>query len=107
ICNATHVLSQGDLDAGTFTNTATADADQTPPATDTVSVPLAAPQLALDKTVTPPAFDRAGQVLSYSYVVTNTGNVTLTSPVTVTDNRAVVTCPTTLLAPGQSLTCTA
>ena len=95
------------LDNGSLTNTATADSDQTAPSTDSVTVSLAAPDLALAKTVTPSTFEQSGTILSYSYLVTNTGNVTLTDPVTVADDRATVTCPTTLLAPGQSLTCTA
>ena len=35
----------------------------------------------------PGTYDHVGQVLSYTYLVTNTGNVTMTSPVTVTDDR--------------------
>ena len=46
-------------------------------------------------------------MISYSYEVTNTGNVTLAGPVTVTDDKATVTCPSGDLAPGASVTCTA
>src|SRR5262249_54348718 len=43
-----------------------------------------------------------------TYVVTNTGNVTLLGQVTVTDDRLIVLCPpTSSLAPGASITCTA
>ena len=31
-------------------------------------------------------------VISYSYVIKNTGNVTLSGPFTVTDDKATVTC---------------
>src|SRR5207302_853278 len=50
-----------------------------------------------------------GDTIAYSYVVKNTGNVTLAGPFTVSDNKAtVVTCPaTTSLAPNASITCTA
>src|SRR4029077_20846169 len=65
------------------------------------------PALAVDKSVSPATFDQAGQTLTYTYTVTNTGNVTMTAPVTIADDRATVTCPPTLLAPGQTLTCTA
>lgn len=44
--------------------------------------------------------------VTWTYVVTNTGNVTL-SPVTVTDDRGVaVTCPKTTLTPLESMICT-
>ena len=32
-------------------------------------------------------------MISYSYLVTNSGNVSLAGPVTVADNKATVTCP--------------
>ena len=48
-----------------------------------------------------------GAAVNWSYVVTNTGDVALTA-VSVTDNRGViVTCPKTVLAPVESMTCTA
>ena len=45
--------------------------------------------------------------MTYTYVVTNIGNVTLTDPVSVDDDLATVICPPALLAPGGSLSCTA
>ncbi|MCW2858229.1 MAG: hypothetical protein JWR52_3844, partial [Marmoricola sp.] len=48
-----------------------------------------------------------GDTIAYSFTLTNTGTVTLTS-VGVTDPKAgSVTCPVTTLAPGGSTTCTA
>jgi hypothetical protein len=48
-----------------------------------------------------------GGTVEWTYVVQNTGNVTLVD-VTVTDDQGVtVTCPKTELAPGESMTCTA
>ena len=47
-----------------------------------------------------------GSAVSWTYVVTNTGQVPLTS-VAVTDDRGVpVSCPATTLAVGESMTCT-
>src|SRR4030095_817290 len=64
----------------------------------------------IDKTSTTTQVTAAGQVVPYSYLVSNTGNVTLTG-VTVTDNNIDtppgVSCPSTTLAVGASMTCTA
>ncbi len=48
-------------------------------------------------------------MISYGYVVTNTGNVTLPGPFSVSDDKATdESCPATAtLAPGASITCTA
>ena len=40
-------------------------------------------------------------------MVTNTGNVTLAGPVTVTDDKATVDLPGRRPRPGASMTCTA
>jgi hypothetical protein len=48
-----------------------------------------------------------GSPITWSYIVTNTGKVTL-SNVQVTDDKvSPITCPKTTLAPGESMTCTA
>jgi uncharacterized repeat protein (TIGR01451 family) len=65
------------------------------------------PALSLVKTAAPATYDHVGQTISYSYVVKNTGNVTLAGPVTVADDKATVTCPAGGLVPGASMTCTA
>ena len=47
-----------------------------------------------------------GSTVTWTYLVTNTGNVTL-NPVTVTDDKVgAITCPATSLASGASMTCT-
>ncbi|HEX5195980.1 MAG TPA: sortase [Gaiellales bacterium] len=120
--DAPHTVTQDDLDAGEVTDTATAagvgEAGGTSPPSDpaTVTIPTvdAEPQVSIVKSgsVSPPA-DQGGvlvdDTIAYSYVVTNTGNVSLTS-VTVNDpTGGPVTCPTPSpsLAPGDSVTCTA
>ena len=61
------------------------------------------------KSASPATYNTAGQTINYSYVLKNTGNVTLSGPFTVTDDKATVTCPpdVTSLAVGDTLTCTA
>ena len=92
VCTADnpHTVSQADIDAGGVTDTATAtgvgEAGGTSPPSDpsTVTIPTvaAAPAVSILKsgTVDPPQDQggvKVGDTISYSYVVTNTGNVTL------------------------------
>ena len=64
------------------------------------------PGLSIDKTVTESVYTQAGDVLHYSYLVTNIGNVSLTS-VGVTDDKTTVVCPKSTLVPAEFMTCTA
>jgi hypothetical protein len=69
--------------------------------------PLHEPGIKLDKASFPTRFGAAGEKITYTYTVTNTGNVTL-HDVRVTDNRlGAVTCLDTELTPGKSTTCEA
>jgi len=62
--------------------------------------------LSLVSSTTATGYGAAGQTVSYSYLVTNTGDEAL-SGIAVTDNTvATVTCPLSSLAPGASETCT-
>ncbi|WP_158270365.1 DUF11 domain-containing protein [Limnohabitans sp. 2KL-17] len=85
---ATHVVLQSEIDAGgDIVNLATADSDQTGPDTDGASIPVEqAPSLNITKDATVPGgtANAAGEVVSYTIAVQNTGNQTLTG-VTVTD----------------------
>jgi uncharacterized repeat protein (TIGR01451 family) len=68
-----------------------------------------APALTLVKSATEPSYDAAGQTINYNYLVTNTGNVTL-SGVGVIDAHVGLTglsCPNTILAPSSIETCSA
>jgi MBG domain len=68
----------------------------------------AAPALTLVKTPTQTTYYEVGDVINYSYLLTNSGNVTLEGPFTVTDDKVTVTCPATMtLAPLASISCTA
>ncbi|MEV0192848.1 hypothetical protein AB0I39_30495 [Kitasatospora purpeofusca] len=120
-CTAPYTVVQADIDAGSVTNTAVANG--TPPTGPPVASPpsnavviaMPTPALTVVKSVDAGKLTGAGQVLTYSFMVTNTGNVTLTN-VSVTDTAfsgsgpaPVVTCPAgaASLAPGASVTCTA
>jgi uncharacterized repeat protein (TIGR01451 family) len=69
--------------------------------------PVQVRSLGLVKSATPASYGAAGDTVHYTYTVTNTGNVTFAGPVTVTDDRAQVSCPPGGLAPNASTTCTA
>jgi uncharacterized repeat protein (TIGR01451 family) len=120
--DAPHTVTQDDLDAGHVADTATAtgvgEAGGTSPESDpaTVTIPTveADPQVSIVKsgTVSPAADQgavRVGDTIAYSYVVRNTGNVSLTSVGVIDPLGGPVTCPTPSpsLAPGDSVTCTA
>ena len=112
-----HVVVQSDVDRGALSNRVDVAAETvlgTPvTANDTVvlSGPDQLPGVTIDKSATAGAnFDSVGDVISYSYLVTNTGNVTLTSTIRVADDKVRVTCPATPgagIAPLGTLTCTA
>ena len=111
VCTGTYTVTQTDVDAGSVTNIASAKTGSTTSPTTSVTVPASqAPALTIVKTSTSSSFAAPGATLSYSYKVTNSGNVTLTSAVAVADNKiASVSCPSigSGLAPGASITCTA
>jgi large repetitive protein len=101
-CNATYAVKQSDIDLGNLVNTASATATTSAgnAVSPTVSVSLPAtklPKLTVDKKIvapTPAVLDTIGQIITYNYTVTNLGNTTLTSAITVTDDKIpAVNCP--------------
>ena len=117
-CTATYVSTLADFDAGSIENTATADGTA-PGGSAVISEPSAAtvtvaqaPALSLVKRAE--TIDKngngvvnVGDEISWTFLVTNTGNVTITS-IAVTDPTAgAVDCPVVSLAPGEDTTCTA
>ena len=116
-CTATYALTQANVNAGVVNNTATASGTSsggtTVTATDNTSTTITrTATLTLDKQAGPIVDGDAnghdvGDTIAYTFLVTNTGNVTLTA-VGVTDPKVgTVSCPLTTLAPGASTTCTA
>src|SRR5262249_5277825 len=90
-CTATRATTQADLDAGTIANSATVNGTGpsgavTNTATGTVAV-TRTPALTLEKVASPPTVTAAGQVVTYTFTATNSGNQTLTN-VAITDPKA-------------------
>jgi gliding motility-associated-like protein/uncharacterized repeat protein (TIGR01451 family) len=106
---AVYTLTQSDIDAGTFTNTATATGQYNGDVTDTdedVQVFLQVPSLVLSKTADKSSVSAAGEQIVYTLTVTNTGNVTI-DEVTLVDAKVSVNKNVGSLAPGASATVTA
>ena len=115
-CTATYTVTQADVDAGSVSNTATASG-KTPASQAITSAPssttitaIRSPAITVVKSASPTSFSAAGQTIHYSFDVTNSGNVTLTS-VKVHDTGlpglSAISCPHHTLAAGASQTCTA
>ena len=112
VCSADYVIQQGDIDIGEVLNEASATITVgalTAFDEDTATVPAVRTSgLTLDKSLasgSPINFDATNVGLTYDYVLTNTGNVTLNAPA-VTDDRVAVNCIDTTIAPQTSITCT-
>lgn len=122
-CTAAYTATQADLDAGSLDNRAVANATGPggEPVTsneDEAHLPgTQTPALRMDKAVDAERFS-AGDTLTYTFTVTNTGNTTMHDVVvheerfTGTGTLAMVDCPAAhaegvSLAPEASLTCTA
>jgi uncharacterized repeat protein (TIGR01451 family) len=118
-CTATYALTQADVDAGAVGNTAAAGAvpasgGSVTSAPSSASVAIAAaPALTFAKSVDRTSVAAVGDVLTYTFRIVNTGNVTLTDPVIVEDafsgagTLGPITCAAASVAPGGILDCTA
>jgi large repetitive protein len=111
VCKATHAVTQADLDAGSYTNTAKGVSDELP-AGVTGAATLnftAGGSLQVVKTVTSTGPYAIGNNATFTVKVTNNGSMTLKS-VTVSEQADAVlgSCTPALpamLTPSQSLTC--
>ncbi len=118
VCTSTdYPTTQPDVDAGGVTNIASATGTPRGGAgpitsdTDTVTVPATqTPGLGLVKdapTLTALEY-QSGEIVTYTYTVSNTGNTTITQPLSVTDDKiGTFSCGTVPLAPGADTSCTA
>jgi hypothetical protein len=113
-CTATYTTTQTDVDAGSITNTGTASGK--PPTGSAVTafsflrIPaIDAPALTLVKSASVASYSAPGTAITYSYKVTNIGNVDLNA-VSVTDPHvglSAISCPSPSLTPAATETCTA
>lgn len=111
-CSATHVVTDADVTATTYTNTASADSDQTEPVSDSTSVPINTTNaMSIKKTLTTTGAHNLGDTLNYSITVTNIGSATLTNVALADPNATLGTCtpaqPVASFAPGAILSCPA
>ena len=114
-CTASYATVQADIDEGSIVNHATATANfftQTVTSNQASAkvITYEGPRLRLNKVASPPTMSRvAGQVITYTYILKNTGGIDLTAPYSVTDDKiASVDCSgaAATLAPADSTTCT-
>ena len=110
-CTASHTVTQADIDAGHYLNTACVSATGATATCDDADVPADQnPHLTIVKDATEDSFSAVGDVIHYTITATNDGNTTLAT-VTVTDPNAtgLVCTPAngSPLAPGAALSCTA
>ncbi|MCL2782047.1 MAG: hypothetical protein FWD74_11305, partial [Actinomycetia bacterium] len=118
-CVATYTVTQADVDAGELTNAATASG--VPPLGPTVTSPPSQvtiagerrPALSVVKSADRLSVSAVGEVIGYTFTVTNTGNVTVDG-IAVADvpvppagglDAPGVVCPGGSLAPGGSMVC--
>lgn len=120
-CTATYTVTQADLDNAAIVDSAVATAKIFAGATTLTSNTATAtvtatqnPAVTVSKSASPTTFSRVGQPVTYTFVVKNSGNVTL-SNISVSDTQATPagalvsgpTCLATTLVPGSSTTCSA
>ena len=103
--------TQADVDAGSIENTVTAkgkdpkNADVTGTATATVTTEEAAAELTVTKTADPTSGVKVGDTVTYTVVVTNSGNVTVTA-IAMSDSLVTLSEEAFELAPKASKTIT-
>ncbi len=113
-CTSSHIITQADLDAGTLTNIAVASTVgitptlTSPQATVTITA-TQSPALSLGKSASLASYQTLGQVITYTYTLTNGGNVTLAGPFSITDDKlgTINPCGSGPVAPGAHNSCKA
>ena len=97
------------IDTATNTVTTTVNVGNEPIALGQFIGPLITPSLHLDKAAELTSYDDVGQTITYTYKITNNGNVNVSAPITVIDDKfgTVPIQNSGILSPGSSVTGTA
>jgi uncharacterized repeat protein (TIGR01451 family) len=108
----TYKIKQADLISGSVTNKASVTGyfnNKLIKSNDaTATVTVSKPALKLEKSASPATYDAVGQTITYKYAVTNTGNVAISGPIKITDNKiGTFTISDSNLASGTSVEGTA
>ena len=113
ICKSAYSITQADLNAGNVTKNATASVGGVSSnAANLVTAMLQNKTLTLTKAANPVIYNQLGVVITYTYNIKNSGNVTLgPTQFTVTDDHIItpIICGSniTTLLPTENLSCTA
>lgn len=114
-CTGSHTVTQTDLDAGSFANTASATG--TPPVGSAITSTATrvvsgaqSPAITLTKSLTGSPYSAIGDILGYTLTAVNTGNVTLSNVSIIDGKLGTLDCTPAqpvALAPAETLVCTA
>ena len=113
-CSANYTISQDDLSKASISNNATASSGggaRSAQAASTTITRSTTTQLSLNVVPNPTTYNQVGQVIQFTYVITNSGSTQLgPAQFTITDaliNAAAFNCGNadTTLAPGATVTC--
>lgn len=105
---AQHTITLADISAGSVTNTGIVTCTQGVTAQDTKTVTAINlnPALTIKKVADPIIFTEKGQTVTYTYTVTNSGNVDIKAPINIVDDKfGTITLQSSgILSPGSSIT---
>jgi uncharacterized repeat protein (TIGR01451 family) len=112
-CTATYTITQENLNAVSIVNNATASGASVTSSPATFTLTKGVRSLSLVVTANPTTYNQAGQQITYTYVITNSGNINLgPAQFTITDNLvnpAPFNCgdANATIAPNGTIICTA
>jgi len=113
IGTANYTVTQADIDSGSVTNEAFATGTSNGTIINSAQVnttvtAIKNPALITVKVASPIIYSIVGQNITYTYTVTNSGNVNIAGPINVTDSiTGTIQLSNSDLAPGQTVTGTA